>query len=238
MNHGYAVARDVLSAEDTSALRDAITESVDRVARALRTPYASSRPEASLEDRLEQVARADAAYAFALHHAVMADTQHDERVKALACHPGLDAHVREAIAPLVPTGHVMRTRVVIPAFQAERTHWHQDVVRPSLDYTGCGSVRVACWIPLADVDEATGGLEVMPGTWREPLPHSPGSDGRFSIAEEDLPDAPREVVPLRRGDVLLLDRYVPHRARPVRHGRVRWAVVMWVKAAPPGHAAC
>jgi hypothetical protein len=39
------------------------------------------------------------------------------------------------------------------------------------------------------------------------------------------------VVPARRGDVVFLDRFVPHRALPVRHDCSRWAVVMWVKAA-------
>lgn len=237
-NGGFHAARALLSDDDVAALREAITETIDRVARALRTPYAASLPEACLEDRLEQVARSDAAYAFALHHAVMADTQHDARLKALALHPRLRAVVADAISPLVPTGHAIRTRVVIPTFQSQRTHWHQDVVKPSPDHTGCGSVRVACWIPLSDVDEETGALEVMRGTWGAPLPHHGGTDGRFAIADEDLPGAPRAVVPLRRGDVLLLDRFVPHRALPVKHGRSRWAIVMWVKAAPAAHAAC
>ena len=235
---GFRVARSVFSTDETAALREAITETVDRVARALRTPYEASRPDAALEDRLEQVARADAAYAFALHHAVAADTQRDPRLSDLAGHPRLSALVQDAVAPFIPTGHAIRTRVVVPAFQSQRTHWHQDVVRPSPEHTGCGSVRVACWIPLSDVDEQTGALEVMRGTWTEPLPHHGASDGRFSIAEADLPAAPRVTVAIRRGDVLLLDRFVPHRARPVTHGRVRWAIVMWVKAAPAGHPAC
>jgi ectoine hydroxylase-related dioxygenase (phytanoyl-CoA dioxygenase family) len=238
MSRGFHVARNVLSADDTAALREALLETIDRVAYALRTPYATSRPEASLEERLEQVARTDAAYATVLHHAVMADTQHDPRVKALALHPRLGGAVQDAVAPLVPTGHVIRARVVIPAFQEQRTHWHQDVVRPSDDGKSCGSVRVACWIPLSDAEEDTGALEVMPGTWEAPLPHEAGADGRFTIAEADLPDAPRLVVPARRGDVVLLDRFVPHRALPVRHGRARWAVVMWVKAAAAQSVAC
>ena len=235
---GFRIARQVLSADDIAALREAITETIDRVARALRTPFAASRPEAPLEDRLEQVAREDAAYAFALHHAAMADTQHDPRLQALALHPRLRAAVAESVAPLVPTGHVIRTRVVIPAFQSARTHWHQDVVRPSDDGSRCGSVRVACWIPLSDVDAGSGALEVLPGTWAGPLPHEAGGDGRFAIAEADLPDVAPKVIPLRRGDVLMLDRYVPHRALPVHHGRARWAVVVWVKAAARERPAC
>jgi hypothetical protein len=35
---------------------------------------------------------------------------------------------------------------------------------------------------------------------------------------------------MRAGDVLVLDRFVPHRSLPVRAGHVRWAIVMWVKA--------
>jgi ectoine hydroxylase-related dioxygenase (phytanoyl-CoA dioxygenase family) len=188
LTDGFHLARNLLSADDTAALRESIVETIDRVARALRTPYAASRPEASLEDRLELVARTDAAYASALHHAVMADTQHDPRVQALALHPRLGAAVAAAVAPLVPTGHVIRTRVVVPALDAQRTHWHQDVVRPSDDGKSCGSVRVACWIPLSDVDAQTGALEVMPGAWDAPLPHQSAADGRFTIADQDLPE--------------------------------------------------
>jgi ectoine hydroxylase-related dioxygenase (phytanoyl-CoA dioxygenase family) len=230
MNEGFVVARDVLAPAEIDGLRDAITETIDRVARALRTPFAASRPEAALEDRLEQVAHADVAYAFALHHAVMADTQHDPRVVALATHARLSDCVRDILAPHIPMGHVLRTRVVIPAFQDERTRWHQDVVRPSTMPGSCGTVRVACWIPLADVDDSSGALEVLPGRWDDPLPHQSSTDGKFSITEADLPPVAPRVVPLRRGDVLLLDRFIPHRALPVRHGRARWAIVMWVKA--------
>jgi hypothetical protein len=48
-----------------------------------------------------------------------------------------------------------------------------------------------------------------------------------------LPDGERRVVPMRSGDVLLLDRFIPHRARPTRGLQGRWSVVMWVKAGGP-----
>lgn len=32
---------------------------------------------------------------------------------------------------------------------------------------------------------------------------------------------------------LLLDRFVPHRARPTQGSRARWAVVLWVKTGGP-----
>jgi hypothetical protein len=48
--------------------------------------------------------------------------------------------------------------------------------------------------------------------------------------EEALQGVERRVVPMRSGDVLLLDRFIPHRARPPRGLQGRWPVLMWVKA--------
>ena len=231
---GYRVARAVFSEADLDPLRAAIAETIDRVAGALRAPRSASLPDAPIEDRLDRIAAEDLAYAFALLQAVMADTQRDERLRALAEHPRLDAVLREVVAPDLPMGHIVRPRAVVPAFSSLRSHWHQDVTRKSADYRSCGAVRVAAWIPLADVDAESGALEVVPGSWSAPLPHTGGVDGRFHIADEDVPALPREVVPLDRGDVLLLDPFIPHRALPVHHGRARWAIVMWVKAAPAG----
>ena len=102
---------------------------------------------------------------------------------------------------------------------------------------------------MADVDEESGALEVISGTWTAPLPHVTNGAGQFHIPEEHLPvealaspksegaltsankaEGGRRAVPMLAGDVLLLDRFVPHRSLPVRAGRVRWAIVMWVKA--------
>jgi len=98
-------------------------------------------------------------------------------------------------------------------------------------------VRLACWIPLTDVDEHSGALELIPGTWIEPLPHC-ADENNFFIQNEQLPASERLVVPLRRGDVLILDRFIPHRSLPVQQGWARWAVVMWVKAGSTNEQLC
>ena len=149
----------------------------------------------------------------------MADAQRDPRLAAIAT----------LLAPEIPTGHVIRTRAAIPAFRARISPWHQDVPRPQ-SATGCATVRVACWIPLSDVDEHSGALEVLPGAWDVPCLHEADDDGHFGIPEEALPGVEPRVVPMRSGDVLLLDRFIPHRARPTRGLQGRWSVVMWVKA--------
>jgi ectoine hydroxylase-related dioxygenase (phytanoyl-CoA dioxygenase family) len=230
LSDGYAVSRNVLSPADLSGLRDAITETIDRTARALRMPFDESAPSAPFEQRLEHVAARDAAYATALFHAVMADAHRDARLQGLAEHAALGQVVAHALGPFQVTGQVIRPRAVVPSLSHAASPWHQDVLRPSTTHGSCGTVRLACWIPLADVDEQSGALEVAAGAWTAPLPHATNGAGQFHLGDEHLPLETRRTVPLRAGDVLILDRFVPHRSRPVSPGHVRWAIVMWVKA--------
>ena len=229
LQDGFAVLQTVFAQDDIGALRQAITDSIDRVARVMLTPFETSLPSTPLEERIERVARDDPAYASALLQVVMADAQRDARMTAIADHPRLREAVDGLLAPDVVTGYVIRTRAAIPAFTSRISPWHQDVPRPQ-SATGCATVRMACWIPLSDVDEHSGALEVIRGTFDKPCRHVADDDGHFGIPEQALPNGEPEVVPMRAGDVLLLDRFVPHRARPTRGLRGRWSVVMWAKA--------
>jgi ectoine hydroxylase-related dioxygenase (phytanoyl-CoA dioxygenase family) len=236
LQEGFHVLPGLFTKEEIESLRGAIENSIDRVARVMLTPFETSLPSAPLEERLERVARQDRAYASAMLQVVMADAQRDARLTAVANHPLLAEAINAVLTPDVATGHVIRTRAAIPAFSSRISPWNQDVPRPQAA-TGCASVRVACWIPLSDVDELTGALEVLPGAWDMPCRHEAGDDGHFRIPDEALPRGEPRVVPMRSGDVLLLDRFVPHRARPTRGLQGRWSVVMWVKAG--GHrSAC
>jgi ectoine hydroxylase-related dioxygenase (phytanoyl-CoA dioxygenase family) len=227
---GFKVVPAVFTPDEVATLRQAITDSIDRVARVMLTPFETSLPSAAFDERLERVARADLAYASALLQIVMADAQRDSRLTAIARHPRLAEFVDAVLAPDVVTGHVVRTRAAIPSLSSRISKWHQDVPRP-VSGSGCATVRVACWIPLADVDEHSGALEVLSGVWDAPFPHEVGPGGQFSIPDAALPSSEPRVVSMRAGDVLLLDRFIPHRSRPATGRRGRWSVVMWVKAA-------
>jgi ectoine hydroxylase-related dioxygenase (phytanoyl-CoA dioxygenase family) len=229
LQQGFTVLPAVFNQQEIADLREAIADTIDRVARVMLTPFESSLPSAPIEERLERVAREDRAYASALLQVVMADAQRDPRLAAIATHPSLSESVATLLAPQAATGHVIRTRAAIPAFRSRISPWHQDVPHPQ-SATGCATVRVACWIPLSDVDEHSGALEVLPGAWDAACPHEAGDDGHFAIPENALPSGEPRVVPMRAGDVLLLDRFIPHRARPTRGLNGRWSVVMWVKA--------
>ncbi len=225
---GYCLLPQVLETRDVTAMRQAINETIDRVAMALRTPFPASCPNAPLEERLEQVAARNRAYAHALYRAVLADAHCDPRMEALVTHRRLRAAIDALLAPLVRDGEVIRSHAATSSFSPASAGWRQDVLRAD---EGSGTVRFACWVPLRDVDEATGALEVAPGRWREPLSHVRDERGHVHI--RDLAAANRRVVTMRRGDVLILDRFLPHRALPVVQGTSRWAVMMWIKAAQP-----
>jgi ectoine hydroxylase-related dioxygenase (phytanoyl-CoA dioxygenase family) len=229
---GYQVLRGFLPVADLLPMRDALIETIDRAAGAMRAPVSLSCPGTAIEERLDLIAKEDRTYALALFRAAMADSHRDERITSLGSNARLGDMVNSLIAPLARTGHTIRPRAAVAALSFAVSPWHQDVIRDYNATTGCGSVRLACWIPLLDVDEGSGALEVIPGPWTEPLPHHPNSEGHVYIAEQDLPLSQRRPVPLRQGDVLVIDRFLPHRSLPVRHGRSRWAVVMWVKGAP------
>jgi len=228
--HGFEILPSVFSAAETTSFRAAIHETMDRAAHAMRAPFSASHPDASIEDRLDRVAKEDRVYSLALMRTTLADAQRDPRIESIASHPGLATRIAEILYPLTRTGSTIRARAAVPAFTRARSPWHQDVVRES--ESGCGTVRLACWMPLDDVDLRSGALEVIPGVWPGPLPHTEDHEGgRFYIQERDLPPGARRTVPIRCGDVLVLDRFLPHRSLPIEGDRARWAIVMWVKGA-------
>ena len=223
---GYAVGRGILSPAEIQQMQTSITETMNRIARGFLTPYETSLPALPFEERLERVAHQDRAYAYALLHGVFADAQRAPRLAGLAAHPRLMAHVNRLVAPRHVTGQVIRVRGNIPSFQQQRSPWHQDTT----DHRS--AVTMACWIPLVDATPANGTLEVLPGACDAPAPHQQTEDGKFYIPQDALPDTPPVTLPCPAGDVLFLDRFLPHRTLPNQTTKIRWNVVMWVKCGP------
>jgi hypothetical protein len=226
---GYARGQDIFSPAEIQDLQASITDTTNRLTRGFITPYASSFPDLPLEERLEQVAQQDRAYAYALLHGIFADAHLDPRIVGLADHPRLMDHVQRLVAPRRVIGQVTRVRVNIPAFPQKRSPWHQDVTDHRGPDGAYSPVAVACWIPLVDATLANGTLEVIPGVYEAPYPHQQTEDGKVFIAPNLLPNTPRTTLPCPAGDVIFLDRFLPHRTLPNQTMRIRWTLVMWVK---------
>ena len=226
---GYARGRDIFCPAEIQQLQASITDTTNRLARGFLTPYATSLPDLPFEERLEQVAHHDRAYAYALLHGIFADAHLDPRIAGLAEHPRLMAHVQSFVAPRQIIGQITRVRVNIPSFPQKRSPWHQDVTDHRGPDGNYSPVALACWIPLVDATVANGTLEVIPGVYDAPYPHQQTEDGKIFIAPDLLPDAPRATLPCPAGDVIFLDRFIPHRTLPNQTTRIRWTLVMWVK---------
>lgn len=115
-------------------------------------------------------------------------------------------------------------RAKFPGDESTSLPWHQDaqcLARVAgLDF-------VTAWIPLVDVTEHTSCLEVSPVGEQEHLYEPAWSErsGYVCMRQPDA-DALPEVhpVPMRRGDVLVLSPYLPHRSLENTGPTIRWSV--------------
>ncbi len=99
--------------------------------------------------------------------------------------------------------------------------WHQDagVMMSEAE----GSDVVTCWLPLAEATVETGCMEVLPGLVETGyLRHL--AAGGTTIAPEAMPQV--EPIPLecKRGDVVLMSRFTPHRSTPNYSDQCRWSL--------------
>lgn len=223
---GYAVA-PVFDPEQVIGAQADIVEQIDRVAKALHHPFAHSRPDLPLNERLDAVAKSEKAYANLLRLAVLTDGHRAPRLTALAESPELKAVAeRHARWELGVGNATIRLRASFAAFPEHWHRWHSDVAID--DGTECGRLRITAWIPLMDVGPDTGGLEIAAGRQVEPFPHVRAND--FHIEETSVADLPRAFPSCPAGSALLLDRFTPHRTLP-NTGLARFALVVWMKAA-------
>jgi hypothetical protein len=222
---------DLLQANELAAMGDAIHETVDGVARALRTPYTDSAPEQDLFHRLQAIALRNPVYASALLTAVYADAHLDPRIAGLQHDPRVLDAIAQVSGPFEPTGMTIRVRVNVPAMPQTLHGWHSDVAipKPVREDSTCHTLLGACWIPLCDTDADNGGLELVTAVQDAPLAHTRTETGRFVIPDTLLDGLPRQSPAVRAGEAAVISRYTPHRSLPGTGARVRWSVVAWVK---------
>lgn len=101
--------------------------------------------------------------------------------------------------------------------------WHQDmgVTTQEADH----SEIVTCWIPLVDVSQDMGALQIYPDVARrrELLRTTTGGRGGL-IVPDALPPHPPLTMELTAGDVLLISAFTPHRSTPNHSDSVRWSL--------------
>ncbi|MBO40475.1 MAG: phytanoyl-CoA dioxygenase [Chloroflexi bacterium] len=145
--------------------------------------------------------------------------------------PDLLDIVQSIVGTEIASNPVQHVRVKIPENRAPRdsegnvmygaTPWHQDlgVVTEEADQTDMLTV----WFPLMDTDEENGCLQVLPGSHTgEVMTHCPGAQG-VQIPGVLLASDTARAIPLKKGDILLLNKKTIHSALPNMSSRIRWS---------------
>jgi phytanoyl-CoA hydroxylase len=230
---GYLKAEGVFDAEeDLGPVIRAYEEEVDRRARALRAEgRLSSLYEG--EDFAHRLARIAAEVPEAAQALDIYLVRHPAMFRFL-CHPKLHDLVESLIGPEIMCHPCQHLRAVAPTALASisrTTDWHQDagVLWPEAD----SHLVVTTWIPLIDVPEERGCLQVLPGSHRYGLvEHGAGAGNR--VPAERFPPGEARPLPVKAGDVILFHNYVLHAAVPNVSDAIRWSMdLRWQDPAKP-----
>jgi hypothetical protein len=220
---GYEV-KVLLSESQLDGMCAVIEDQLDAAISDLKVPFELTFPGLGFGRRLERIARLDNKAADALLLKIYQGAHLDERIHFLDGHGKL-REIAESLVGRPITSFTIRARANVPSLPARRQGWHSDV--SLLDGGEFSKVKVACWIPLMDVDIHNGTLEVVPGMRDYPMVHN-GDLQNHTIREEDLEGLEKRAIRCPRGSALFLDAFVPHRAIPNLSDQARWSVVVWM----------
>ncbi len=146
-------------------------------------------------------------------------------------HPKLLDVVESFIGPEIYCNPVQHVRIKLPYHlvpEGQRNGlstavaWHQDngVILPEADESNILTV----WLPLTEVTEDNGCLEVIPGSHKTGFqPHCPSPILGVHIPDHYLP-AEAIPVPMKQGSILLMSQRTIHRSREnITQDEIRWS---------------
>ncbi len=103
----------------------------------------------------------------------------------------------------------------------ENVPWHQDAAVTSKDSEA--SEILTFWIPLVDATAETGCMEIMPEVFKLGyLEHQ--AEGGTTIVPSLLPHVAPVTAECRKGGVVVMNKYTPHRGTTNRSSIVRWSL--------------
>lgn len=142
---------------------------------------------------------------------------------ALATGPAMGAAlaslgISAPVCPTPPICYFLTEALAIPG-DHHRAPAHQDwrYLQSSLD-------ALTVWVPLVEVDRATGVVELLPESHRRGLWPTEGARMDLRIRQDLLPDSGWVAPHLLPGDALAFSALTVHRSGVNASGRMRWAV--------------
>jgi len=136
--------------------------------------------------------------------------------------PNLLGPVESIIGPEILLSPIQHIRPYVPVKgdkQAMQVPWHEDqgVTKEEADV----SEILTVWIPFVDVDPGSGCLEVIPNQ-KQLLEHQ--AEGGTMIKPHAMPDTKPVDCTMKRGDLLFMSAYTPHRGHTNHSNYVRWSM--------------
>lgn len=103
----------------------------------------------------------------------------------------------------------------------ENVPWHQDAAVTSDDSEA--SEIITFWLPLVDATAKTGCMEIMPEVFKLGyLEHQ--ADGGTTIVPQLLPHVSSIKAECRKGSIVIMNKYTPHRGTTNRSDIIRWSI--------------
>ncbi len=139
------------------------------------------------------------------------------------CHPTITELLKPILGRDFGFNGDYHLRPKLPNSRYTAFPWHQDS-----QYYGRESQYariITVWIPLVDVDQQNGCLQVLPGSWEWGLLHGArGADQNMRTAENVEQRGTPVPLPMRKGDILLFSNLTFHQSTLNLTDAVRWSV--------------
>lgn len=104
---------------------------------------------------------------------------------------------------------------------SESVPWHQDAAVTSKSSET--SEIITFWIPLIDAVAETGCMEVMPEVFKQGYLEHVGGNGTM-IVPDLLPDLEPITAECRKGGIVIMNKYTPHRGTTNSSDKIRWSI--------------
>jgi ectoine hydroxylase-related dioxygenase (phytanoyl-CoA dioxygenase family) len=99
--------------------------------------------------------------------------------------------------------------------------WHQDAAVTSEDADP--SEIITFWMPLVDATAETGCMELIPEAFKRGYLKHQGEGGTM-IVPELMPDEKPVTGEIRKGGVIIMNKYTPHRGTNNVSDKIRWSL--------------
>ena len=222
-NDGYLTVPGLFTEADMEPVRLAIEDEVDRLAdRFYREGKVSSRfADQPFNRRL--VLLCESAQESVRIWELRTRAAVTPELYRLVRHPGLLELMTAILGPEVAWTGSFAVRVKLPESEVTAFPWHQDT-----QYYGNPTRHlhvISVWIPLVDVDERNGCLQLLPGSHRWGLLGGARDSERVVQMFEDVEQRGKPVVlPMRRGDALAFSNLTCHASTVNTTDEMRWSI--------------